>query len=483
MNVKKNLLLIVLAFLCAIPAGAKKFYSDAITMSNILLWQQANSLSATMNINMGDLKVDKNQALVLIPTLINGDNELALQPIIINGEKKQKAFEKAVAKSGETVNALVVPFEKGTDFIYSQVADYEPWMAEAQFVLVETLVDKKDRPLMTSQEVITNAVSTEAKRLAELYPVVAFIEPPVEVEKIRVDAYNTFLEFKLNQAQVLPKYKNNATELDNIHTLFTKVLSDSNLVVNKVIIEGFASPEGPEGFNEQLSKRRMEALKAYLAKQNNLPASMFETSFGGESWEGLVTLLELSTMPEKDTLITIINTTTDDAVRKQKIKELDGGAPYQYMLKNIYPYLRNATCQIVYTVASLELEQAVVLMEANPALLNENEFYQVAFTNKRGTPKFIGAFEAALDQNPDSPSANLNVAGAYLTKKDIKKAEKALKKAVIGSGEYLNNLGIINFYKGDYKTALACFEKAEFMGNKDARKNLKKWMDAINRNQ
>ena len=483
MNLKKNLLLIVLAFLCAIPAGAKKFYSDAITMSDILLWQQGNSLSATMNIEMDDLKVGKDQALILIPTLINGDNELALQPIIINGEKKQKAFQKAVAKSGETIDALVIPYDDDIDFVYAQTAEYQPWMADAQFVLVETLVDKKDRPLMTSQEVITNAVSTEAKRLAELYPVIAFIEPPVEVEKIRSDVYNTFLEFKLNQAQVLPNYKNNAKELENIQALFTKVLSDTNLVVNKVIIEGFASPEGPEGFNEQLSKRRMESLKTYLAKQNKIPASMFETSFGGESWEGLVTLLELSTMPEKDALITIINNTTDDAERKQKIKELDGGAPYQYMLKNIYPYLRNATCQIVYTVASLELEQAVILMETNPALLNENEFYQVAFTNKRGTPKFVGAFEAALDQNPNSPSANLNVAGAYLTKKDIKNAEKALKKAVIGSGEYLNNLGIISFYKGDYKKALACFEKAESMGNKDARKNLKKWMDAINRKQ
>ena len=482
MKVKKNLLLIVLAFLCALPASSKKFYSDAITMSNILLWQQGPSLTASMNVNMGDLKIKADQALVLIPTLVNGDNELALQPIIINGSKKQKAFEKAVAKGG-SIDALVVPFEKETDFVYSQVADYQPWMATAQFVLVETLVDKKDRPLMTSQELITNAVSTEAKRLAELYPVVAFIEPPVEVEKIRSIAYNTFLEFPLNQAQVLPKYKNNAAELDSIQALFNKVLTDTNLVVNKIIIEGFASPEGPEGFNEQLSKRRMEALKNYIIKKDKVPANLFETSFGGECWEGLVVLLDLSTMPDKDALIDIINTTTDDAERKQKIKEYQGGEPYKYMLKNIYPYLRNATCQIDFTVKSLELEQAVIVMEANPDLLDQNEFYQVAFTNKRGTPKFIGAFETALQQYPDDPVANLNVAGAYLTKKDIKRAERALGKADKGTAEYINNLGVANFYKGNYDDALKCFIQAEQMGNRDARKNLKKWMDAVNRSK
>ena len=476
MKVKKNLLLIVLAFLCAIPAGAKKFYSDAITMSDILVWQQGPSITATMNINMADLKVGSDQALLLVPTLINGDNQLALPPIIINGAKKQKAYLKTVAKGGGNPNALVIPFGSETDCIYSQVADYEPWMANAQFVLDEALVDKKDRPLMTSQELITNVVSTEAKRLAAMYPVVAFVEPPVEVLKVRTEAYNTFLEFKLNNAQVLPKYKNNAAELDSIHAMLGKLSGDSNIVINKIIIEGFASPEGPEGFNEQLSKRRMQSLTAYLAKHDNIPANLFETSFGGECWEGLVTLLALSTMPEKDSLISIINNTPDDAVRKQKIKDFNGGAPYKYMLKNIYPYLRNATCTIEFSVASLSLDDAVIVMEAKPSLLDQNEFYQVAFTNKRGTPKFIGAFEAALDQYPDDPVANLNVAGAYLTKKDIRRAEKALTKADKNSAEYINNLGVLAFYKGDLQLAFACFQKAEQMGNKDARKNLKKWM-------
>ena len=169
MKVKKNLLLIVLAFLCAIPAGAKKFYSDAITMSDILVWQQGASITATMNINMADLKVGSDQALLLVPTLINGDNQLALPPIIINGAKKQKAYLKTVAKGGGNPNALVIPFGSETDCIYSQVADYEPWMANAQFVLDEALVDKKDRPLMTSQELITNVVSTEAKQIGRAH--------------------------------------------------------------------------------------------------------------------------------------------------------------------------------------------------------------------------------------------------------------------------------------------------------------------------
>ena len=130
---------------------------------------------------------------------------------------------------------------------------------------------------------------------------------------------------------------------------------------------------------------------------------------------------------------------------------------------------------------SLELEQAGIGMEANPNLLDQNEFYQVAFTNKRGTPKFVGAFEAALDQNPESPVANLNVAGAYLSKKDIRQAERALAKADKGTPEYLNNLGVLSFYQVNYHLALARFHIDAPVGTKDANKNLKCWRNAVTR--
>ena len=186
MKVKKNFLLLVLAFLCALPLSAKKkFYSDAITMSDIYVWQQSDALTASMFINMDDLIIDRHEALILVPTLTDGQNTVQFPPIIVNGKKKQKEYEKAV-KKGLEMNAVVIPYEKREGFIYSQVIPFQAWMGNAAFYLVEQLVGKKDAVLMESQELITNAVSTEAKRLAELMPVVAFIEP-VEVDKVVTD--------------------------------------------------------------------------------------------------------------------------------------------------------------------------------------------------------------------------------------------------------------------------------------------------------
>lgn len=47
---------------------------------------------------------------------------------------------------------------------------------------------------------------------------------------------------------------NNHSELVNIHSMFDKIQNDKNLTVQSISIEGFASPEGPLAFNEQLSK-------------------------------------------------------------------------------------------------------------------------------------------------------------------------------------------------------------------------------------
>ena len=206
-------------------------------MSDIYVWQQGNALTASMLIDMADLKIEKDQTLVLIPTLTDGTNTLELPPILVNGKKKQKEYEKAVKKSGAQINALVIDYDKREAVVYSQVTQYQPWMANASLYLVETLVGKKDKALMASQELITNAVSTEAKRLASIIPVIAFVEPVV-VDKVITDSYNTYLDFKLNQATILPKYKNNATELANIQTLFEKVVADSNILMNNIAIEG-----------------------------------------------------------------------------------------------------------------------------------------------------------------------------------------------------------------------------------------------------
>lgn len=53
---------------------------------------------------------------------------------------------------------------------------------------------------MLAQELITNDVSTEAKRLSAMVPVVAYIQPTVEVVKNRSEQYEAHLDFHVSKS-------------------------------------------------------------------------------------------------------------------------------------------------------------------------------------------------------------------------------------------------------------------------------------------
>ena len=112
-----------------------------------------------------------------------------------------------------------------------------------------------------------------------MIPVVAYIQPTVEVVKNRSEQYEAHLDFPVSKAVIQPEFMNNHKELMNIHAMFDKIQNDKNLTVTGISIEGFASPEGPLKFNEQLSQKRAEALKNYLTTNEKSSRQTLQSNF------------------------------------------------------------------------------------------------------------------------------------------------------------------------------------------------------------
>ena len=262
--------------------------------------------------------------------------------------------------------------------------------------------------------------------------------------------------------------------------MFDKIQNDKNLTVQSISIEGFASPEGPLAFNEQLSKKRAEALKDYLVKNEKASAKLYKVTFGGENWDGLVKALESSSMKDKETFLNIIKNTTNDVKRKQEIMKVGGGAPYRTMLKEIYPGLRKVNCKIDYTVVNFDVEQGRIIIRENPKYLSLNEMYQVANSYPKGSKDFVDVFDIAVRMYPTDAVANLNAAAVALSQKDINTALKYMEKADHTTAEFLNNTGVYNFLNGDIQRATAAFEQAAKLGNEAAQANLKQLQQIMN---
>ena len=477
---KTKIVYLLLALVIALPAGAQKLYNDALSLSDVSLWQQGNSLYIDMKSDMSNLAVSPQRSLTLTPLLTDGQHNVALENIIINGRRRQKAYIRGIAIKQELPAGIVIPYEKRGVLDYTQVIPYEPWMENASLNLVENLCGCGNNEEMIAQELISNDVSTEAKRLAAMAPIVAYIQPAVEVVKERSEQYEAHLDFPVNKAVILPEFMNNHKELTNIQTMFDKIQNDKNLTVTGISIEGFASPEGPLKLNEKLSQNRAEALKKYLTTNEKIPANLYKVSFGGENWDGLVKALETSSMKDKETFISIIKNTSDDALRKKEIMRVGGGAPYRTMLKEIYPGLRKVNLKLEYTVANFDVQQGRIVIKTNPKYLSLNEMYQVANSYPKGSDDFVNVFDIAVRMYPNDPVANLNSAAVALSRKDIKTAMRFMEKANKQTAEYLNNSGVYYFLNGDINQAIANFSQAAQMGNEAAKGNMKQLQKILN---
>lgn len=425
---KKKLIYAALCLAMALPAGAQKYYNDAISITDVSLWQQGESLYIDMQIDMRNLKVDNDRTLTLTPMLVSADRNLVLPEIIINGRRRQKAYVRSMALNSET--NLGVPSNKKEVLSYTQIIPYQPWMEKASLNLEENLCGCGGHQEVLTQEPIPNEISTEIKRLSAIHPILSHIQLPADRLEVRSKQYEAHLEFPVNQSVILPDYMNNKSELQNIQKMLSETLNDKGLNVKGIYIEGFASPEGALKLNEQLSVKRAEALKNYLTAQGQIPAGLCHVSFGGENWDGLVKALESSTLKEKATLLDIIEQTSDIALRKQKLKNVNGGASYRVMLRELYPALRKVNCRVDYTT------------------------------------------DITIAAQADAEDTNLNAAATALSQRNLTAARQYLDKSNPQTAEYANNNGAYYLLNGQPEQAILEFNKAIQKGSEAARSNL-----------
>ena len=123
---------------------------------------------------------------------------------------------------------------------------------------------------------------------------------------------------------------------------------------------------------------------------------------------------------------------------------LQGGAPYRYLLRNVYPKLRVAICKVEYHVKNFNVEEAKEIMKVRPQNLSLNEMYLVANTYPNGSKEFINVFETAVRLFPEDDIAKLNAAVAALSRRDIETAERYLDQVKHRElPEYANAAGVL----------------------------------------
>lgn len=285
-------------------------------------------------------------------------------------------------------------------------------------------------------------------------PPLPLIMPDPEDTKLRQLRGHAFLDFPVNETIIYPEYRKNPDELAKIKATVDSVMFDNSVVVTRITLHGYASPESPYSNNTRLARGRTESLKSYLMRNYNFRPEVFQTDYTPEDWENLKGFL-LNTNSRKikgsfwydsqsyeetpeapsillehtSELLQIIDRQMDPDAKEELLKRVAGGEPYRWLLQYVYPGLRHTDYTIEYKVRAYAVEKGRKLIYTHPEAMSLEEMYNVAMSYEEKTDDWLDALIIAARQYPDNPTANLNAACGCVMTKRLTDAKRFLKKA------------------------------------------------------
>ena len=484
------------ALFCPVPGSMTQVRQGSVTVQVNELAQRGDSLYVDMAVTTEGRNVPSRMSADFTPVLVSGERSLALPAVSLMGRNSYRNHRRALALMSakergayeKSAPYYVVPDYKGDSRRdYRLALPYEAWMSSAQLTL-QRIDCGCGKSSVTDVRLLAGKVSLEEVIVIERYriePHLAYIRPEAEAVKSRAEQGESFLDFAVGKTSVNPEFGRNAAELEKIRRMIDLVQDDKDLTIKRIVIVGYASPEGSLAMNERLSEGRAKALRDYLqSRYPAIPGSLYSIRFGGENWDDLVEAVQTSDMPDKQAVLDIIDRYSIIGGREAKLMALKGGTPWRYMLREMFPSLRKVTVTVDYDVRNFDAEEAKAVVKTHPQNLSLNELYLVANTYEPGSEDFNSLFETAVRLYPESVTATVNAAVAALERRDFVGAERYLRsvKSPDRIPECDNAWGLLLMLRDqDYDRAAPYFEAARAAGLKAAQQNLDE-IDRLRRN-
>ena len=242
------------------------------------------------------------------------------------------------------------------------------------------------------------------------------------------------IAYKINSSAVNAK---KAVATDDMKALSDKVFEhkENDRATQSVYVNGYASPDGPEKFNDKLSNARSESGKKVVEKFLQEAGIQIDAAAYGEDWDGFKEAVAASNIEDKDLILQVLNMYESSAQREAEIKNM--ASVYKTLKSDVLPQLRRAQVVNSADISGKTDDEMVALI--NGGNLGELDLEELLHIAKAKPECATVALEYAANKYND--------ARAY------------------------NNLGIAYAKAGQYNKALEAFQKAEKMGYKSAELN------------
>jgi len=284
---------------------------------------------------------EKQAVMNLKPYLAYKGGQIDLDPITFVGEK--------VKGEGD----FRVNYKEGGEFTKHYCKDYVPEMENCELKGDPMFYVYDGTIYPTQEEIVNNTYFTQGSTVKLADGVIP--QPKVEEKK-----YDTVWETVTKEVAVkkltyfFNKDKYNIADRRKLNNEADAAFKDLLKDVTKFEIRAWASPEGEEGHNNELSNNRCNAADKQMKKLAKKTAVEINGKGYGPDWNTFVELVAASDLKDKDAIVNNINKSSN---KEQTIREMCD--IYPQLEKDILPQIRRAE---VYTTETVE-EKVMKLVE------------------------------------------------------------------------------------------------------------------------
>ena len=373
---------------------------------------------------------NKTASLKVTPALVYAGGVTKGNTLLLQGEKV--ADNGMLVKNGEALS------------IKRQVVfDYKPEMQLCDFVLLVevkckggkckefTLVNANTGAVVAGKGVENIDAATAKENGLAIAKGVNTLQAELDYSEGMAVAANNFkrvttvvtkadIVYRINSSRVAKK----AVATEELKALKAGVEANktNERVAQSLYVNGYASPDGPEKFNDKLSEKRsktgLKAVEKLLADAGlNIDAAAY-----GEDWEGFQEAVAASNIEDKDLILQVLKMYSSSAEREKEIKNMS--SVFKSLKTDVLPQLRRAQVVNSADVTGWSDEEIVAFIKNGQiATLKLEELLHIATVCDE-------VAEVALVEATKSGDARAwnNLAVLYAKNGDFAKAEECLNK-------------------------------------------------------
>ena len=450
MKTQKLVGLAALALTSGIFTGCDLLGDIEYTVEPCPIEMHADSVEVKITAKVPEKGMKKKAFAKITPML--GDK--ALKTVAYQGEKA----------SGE---GSVIPFKTGGTITYRDKIAYTPDLENSE-LMVKVVASKGEESEKTkdynSDKLCDGTIITPY--LVQNDDKVLFGSD----EFVRVTEHDSMMVFNFLKG----KFNMRKTELTDADYVAFKsfvawAIANPKIEMMAASSDGFASPEGENAKNVQLSKDRATAGAQQLAKlmtelnyEPGKAEGFCSTRDNGEDVAGFKKLVSESNIEDKDIILNVVNSYTDAA--DEQIKALS--KTYKELENDILPQLRRAKINMHYKNLGKTDDEMKALSVSKPDSLTIEELLFTAALYEDLNEKLRVYKEAERLYPNDWRGAN-NVGYILFLQGDVAKAGAQFDKAAGLDADIpiiKNNIGAVTRQGGDRVKALALFEESTSAG-------------------